>query len=76
VVLLAYTQAKAKVMDDGFVLHPWAPHVPKLTSQGWLPGFWARISNSQEKPRLLLQVVVTLEFFRFTPFPLVLDLPV
>lgn len=38
-VLLAYTQAKVKVLDDGIVLYPSAPHVAKLTNQGTLPGF-------------------------------------
>lgn len=38
-VLLAYPQAKVKVLDDGIVLFPSAPHVPKLTKQGTLPGF-------------------------------------
>lgn len=38
-VLLAYPQAKVKVMDDGPVLLPSAPHVAKLTKQTTLPGF-------------------------------------
>ena len=38
-VLLAYPQAKVKVMDDGLVLLPSATHVPKLTNQAALPGF-------------------------------------
>lgn len=38
-VLLAYPQAKVKVMDDGLVLLPSAPHVAKLTKQTNLPGF-------------------------------------
>ena len=38
-VLLAYPKAKVKVLDDGIVLLPSAPHVPKLTNQGSLPGF-------------------------------------
>lgn len=38
-VLLAYPQAKVKVMDDALVLLPSAPHVAKLTKQTTLPGF-------------------------------------
>lgn len=38
-VLIAYPQAKVKVMDDGLLLLPSAPHVAKLTAQTILPGF-------------------------------------